>query len=148
MKSSYKTWVSGDSEVFPWQLLGEWDLDYFPWPWTLKDWQELSVSPRRYFLAWHDEAGFALWELDGSPAAYLLKILVRPQNRGNGHARELMSLSEEWLTEQGFDLGLLEVQWDNASAIALYESLGWQKSRRIANFYRDGSDAFNMQKSF
>lgn len=148
MKSSFNTWTSGDTQALPWQHVGEWDLNYFPWPWTMKDWQELAQSPRHYFLLWHDDAGFALWELDGSPAAYLLKILVRPKFRGEGYGHQLMSLSEQWLSEQGFDLGLLEVQWDNSSAISLYESLGWQQSRRISAFYRDGSDAISMQKSF
>lgn len=148
MKSFFKTWTTADSHAIPWQMLGEWDLDYFPWPWTIDDWATLQQSPRHYFLIWHEQAGFALWDLDGSPAAYLLKVLVRPQHRGDGIGRQLMSLSEEWLAEQGFDLGLLEVQWDNAAAIGMYEALGWQKSRRIGAFYRDGSDAFSMQKSF
>src|SRR5690606_34765411 len=100
-----------------------------------------------YLMFWNEDA-FILWDLDGSPAAYLLKILVAPNARGQGLAAKLMDQSQEWLSNEGYDSGVLEVSVDNEAAINLYKAQGWQDLRRIRNFYRDGTDAISMQKLF
>lgn len=145
----FKLWSNDQYEFMPpWLQFAQWDLKDFPWPWQQEDWLNLSASGRHYLFVWHPEAGFALWELDGKPAAYLLKVLTRPSFRRRGLSQALLAFSEEWLKEHGFASGVLEVQCENEAAIALYKSQGWKDLRRIKRFYNDGSDALSMQKIF
>ncbi len=132
----------------PWQQLAQWDQAEFPWPWPLKEWTNLANGPRRYLLQWHDQAGFALWELDNMPHAYLLKILVRPQSRGQGFAKAFLNAGQQWLKNAAFSSALLEVECSNTAAVELYRQQNWQILHRIKKFYADGSDAFSMQKMF
>ncbi|MGW4384765.1 N-acetyltransferase family protein [Kitasatospora sp. NPDC004531] len=68
---------------------------------------------------------------DGSPVAWVMLVEVAPEHRGRGHGRTLMRLAErECLTAGVRHLGL-NVFADNATAIALYDSLGYRVTRRI-----------------
>lgn len=143
------TWTLGnDHTVVPWEQLAQWDKEDFPWPWQKDDWLNLAHGPRRYLLQWLPQAGFALWELDNKPHAYLLKVLIRPAWRGKGLAQELLGAGQQWLQHTEFSTALLEVACTNLAAIALYQAQGWSTLRCVKKFYADGSDAFSMQKLF
>ena len=52
-----------------------------------------------------------------------------------------------YLKEIGATSCSLEVRTTNASAIALYEHLGFRKQETIPKYYEDGADAYRMAKS-
>ena len=39
---------------------------------------------------------------------------------------------------------VLETEYDNAAALALYESLGFVREKRLYRFYMNGKDAFRL----
>lgn len=129
----------------PWQPLSSWDCAEFPWPWQKLDWTSIETSQRNYLVSWSDAGAFSLWELDGLPAAYLLKILVLNKNRGQGLAHQLMKKNLETLTSLDFLSAALEVEVNNMPAIRLYKKFGWQELRRVRGFYSNGSDALSME---
>jgi len=42
---------------------------------------------------------------------------------------------------------VLETEFDNAAALALYESLGFIREKRLFRFYLNGKDAFRLTLS-
>lgn len=73
------------------------------------------------------------------------RIAVVPASRGRGLARELL----EALVDRARDLGagrmLLEVAADNAPAIALYGSFGFDTISTRRGYYAGGIDALVME---
>jgi GNAT superfamily N-acetyltransferase len=68
---------------------------------------------------------------DGSPLAWVMVVEVDQGHRGRGYGRALMQVAErECLAAGVHDLGL-NVFSDNPTAIGLYESLGYQVTRRV-----------------
>jgi ribosomal-protein-alanine N-acetyltransferase len=70
---------------------------------------------------------------------HLLQVATSPRLRRQGVGRGLVHALME--RARGARQGLLEVHAANASAIALYESLGWIPVARRAAYYKDGGDA-------
>lgn len=120
------------------------EKEFFPWPWQESDWSNLAKNNRQYLLISDGRNGFALWELDNHPHAYLLKIITAPNQRGTGIASLLMELSIEVLRSLKFEDSSLEVQVDNKAAITFYLKHSWVETRRIKIFYANGQDAFSM----
>jgi len=50
------------------------------------------------------------------------------------------------LATLGFKRILLEVRCDNTPAIALYRKFGFSVTKQLDTFYRDGCDAYLMEK--
>jgi ribosomal-protein-alanine N-acetyltransferase len=100
----------------------------------------------------HPQAVLLLARLGGRPVGYaafrhaageaeLLRLAVRPEERRRGIARALVAEGFERLREEDVQVCFLEVRQDNASAIALYERLGFARNGRRRAYYRDGTDA-------
>ena len=85
-------------------------------------------------------AGFALFRrvLD---EAELLRVAVAPEARRHGVARHLVRRGLRELAKRGVGVCHLEVRAGNASAIALYEALGFALAGRRARYYADGETA-------
>lgn len=76
--------------------------------------------------------------------ARLYSLAVDPAAQGLGIARKLLqNLSEQC----GAPVISLEVRADNARAIALYTSLGFDEIARRHHYYDDGADALVMRKA-
>jgi ribosomal-protein-alanine acetyltransferase len=73
--------------------------------------------------------------------AELLRIGVDPEARRTGLARALLVEGLERLLRLEVQVCFLEVRVDNASAIRLYESLGFSCTGHRKGYYRDGTDA-------
>jgi len=123
------------------------DKDFFPFPWTNKQWLE-AHKKSSFHLFYHSELrGFALFQL--SPAeelAHLLKILINPSTRGVGLASQIMNASHQNLRVLGFKRAFLEVESENVAAIGLYDKLGYKKIHYKKKFYSNGADAHIMEK--
>ena len=96
-------------------------------------------------------------ELDGTIAAYvgaesvldesnIGNIVTHKDFRGRGIATRLFDALLKKLKEQGIAKVFLEVEHDNAPAIALYEKSGFTKYGHRRDYYGPGKDAVLMSK--
>ena len=96
-------------------------------------------------------------ELDGTIAAYvgaesvldesnIGNIVTHKDYRGRGIATRLFDALLKELKEQGIAKVFLEVEHDNAPAIALYEKSGFTKYGHRRDYYGPGKDAVLMSK--
>jgi ribosomal-protein-alanine N-acetyltransferase len=106
--------------------------------------------PRSLLLVAETEGtivGYALALVRGRRAAKLYSIGVVPQMRGRGTAAALLRQLLEELGALGFARVVLEVRTGNENAIVLYRRFGFEVTKRLASFYRDGCDAYLMERS-
>ena len=96
-------------------------------------------------------------ELDGTIVAYvgaesvldesnIGNIVTHKDYRGRGIATRLFDALLKELKEQGIAKVFLEVEHDNAPAIALYEKSGFTKYGHRRDYYGPGKDAVLMSK--
>ena len=96
-------------------------------------------------------------EVEGKIAGYVL-VLVKRKNaklysigvakayRNRKISHKLLKAVYKELESMGFETLLLEVRVDNEIAIALYEKEGFKVQKKLKYFYRDGCDAYLMEK--
>lgn len=77
--------------------------------------------------------------------ADLDRIAVLPAARGRGLARELLAALVDSARDLGADRMLLEVAADNAAAIGLYDSFGFDTINTRTGYYSGGIDALVME---
>ena len=111
-------------------------------------WADLSDS---FYLcsAWKEKKllGAALWEKGPwDEVAHLHKIFVRKEAEGKGIARQVLEESAVFLRKLGAKNLYLEVAITNERAITFYHKAGFKQLVVKKRFYRDGTDAFAMQK--
>ena len=82
----------------------------------------------------------------GSDIARLYSIAVAQSARGRGVGQALLVAAERAARTHGSRRLRLEVRQDNASAIRLYERLGYRRFGAYAKFYEDGADAWRYEK--
>jgi len=85
-------------------------------------------------------AGFVLSRIVLDEAE-ILTVAIRPECRGRGHARPLLSRHLDELSRRGAARVHLEVEDGNAPAVALYRRLGFKEIGRRNGYYLkpDGS---------
>lgn len=76
--------------------------------------------------------------------AELLRIATHPEQRRQGRARQLLDIAWPILSAAGIVRCHLEVRADNAPALALYSTFGFQQAGRRRGYYRDGTDALTL----
>jgi ribosomal protein S18 acetylase RimI-like enzyme len=92
-------------------------------------------------------AGYALIVLrKGGPAARLYSLAVDPALGRRGVGRALLEACEHYACAHGRNTLRLEVRDDNASAIALYEKMGYRHFGRYKRYYADGATALRFEK--
>lgn len=74
------------------------------------------------------------------------RVAVLPGRRREGLGRKLMQHALQVAQSEGATAALLEVRADNAPALALYETMGFQREGRRKSYYPDGTDAILMRK--
>ena len=79
-----------------------------------------------------------------SARVYSLAVAVSHQRRGVGH--ELLHAAERYARAHGRMRLTLEARYDNLSAIALYEKLGFRTIGRCSGYYADGAAAIRFEK--
>lgn len=104
----------------------------FPRPWSAAEFSTLLASPFSVLVEGND--GFALGRVVAGEAE-LLTIAVRPEARRNGEGRQILQRLLREAVSRGADCMFLEVAADNTPAIALYESLGFQKTGQRKGYY-------------
>jgi len=117
-----------------------------PWPYTA-------------FERFLDEPGFLVATRDGGVVGYVVGDVTPNFGRDIGHVkdlavagparqrgigRSLLVQSLAALAIQGAKLVKLEVRESNAPAQSLYRDVGFETTRRVSRYYRDGEDALVM----
>ena len=90
--------------------------------------------------------GFILAYRRGRPWGHIITIDVHPDFRHQELGTRLMEHAEQRLKESGATRILLEAGVENETAIRFYEKLGYAIRRLLPNYYKDGSDAYLMEK--
>ncbi len=91
-------------------------------------------------------AGYAL-ALIRRRKAKLYSLGTAPHYRGQGVGGALLESMIKELNERGFKEVVLEVRCDNTGAVTLYERYGFIIVNRLDAFYRDGCDAYLMERT-
>jgi ribosomal protein S18 acetylase RimI-like enzyme len=84
----------------------------------------------------------------GSKVARLYSIASLPEARGKGVGTALLDAVESEAQRRRCQFVRLEVHTSNASAIRLYERLGYRRLGGVVKgFYENGADAFRYEKT-
>ena len=83
-----------------------------------------------------DVAGFASVRRDG----YVLFLAVAPEYRGEGHGGRLVAEVADHHRSV-----TCHARTTNHAALGFYETLGFEVTRRIDNYYEDGGDAYYLR---
>ncbi|WP_113908120.1 GNAT family N-acetyltransferase [Aliidiomarina celeris] len=103
--------------------------------------QALLQWPDLLYVACNEQneiLGYALFapaapKVNTPNSAWLMSLLVSPQARGQGVGKALTTFGLQHLVEQGIVQCMLTVAPDNASAIQLYQKLGFNTEVTIAH---------------
>jgi ribosomal-protein-alanine N-acetyltransferase len=129
--------VALEQELFPEQ------------PWSdAAFWSELAHVPStRWYMVHEDADG-----IDGyvglmavPPEADVQTIAVATRAQGNGLGRELLSALIDEARRRECSQVFLEVRSNNASAVRLYESVGFERQAVRTDYYGPGRDAVVMR---
>lgn len=105
-------------------------------------------NPDVVMLVAGDSAGYVLGEITGDDRhGEIIDLAVMKQHRGQGLGRDLLERVSENLRDKGAAEILLYVRTDNAAAIHLYETAGFEKTKDMPGYYQDG-DGMQMTKRF
>ena len=116
--------------------------------WTAAQfWSELAYDDRTYLVVEESERVVAYGGvMVRPPTADIQTIAVHPDRRGRGIARDLFTRLLATADGRGCSEVLLEVSADNAAAIALYASEGFEVIARRSSYYGPGLDALIMRR--
>ena len=114
-----------------------------PRPWSAAEFSDL-IGNRLNFLLIRPQ-GFLLGRVVADEAE-LLTLAVAPEARRMGLGRALLAEFAHTSTARGAREAFLEVASDNAPAIALYASAGWQRAGTRRDYYAPGIDAMVMRR--
>ncbi len=113
-----------------------------PRAWSADEFSDL-LDNRLNFLLIRPQ-GFLLGR-SVSDEAELLTLAVAPEARRRGVGRALLAEFAHTSHARGAREAFLEVASDNAPAIALYASAGWQRAGTRRDYYAPGIDAIVMR---
>lgn len=114
----------------------------FSTPWSEKSIrEELNNEWAIWYVAMeeNDLLGYigVQYGLDGGD---IMTIATAPEHRGNGIAKQLISVILEVFKEKALQYLTLEVRPSNASALCLYQKLGFREVGRRKKYYREPTE--------
>ena len=108
---------------------------------------DLTNPDNAIFLAFDEEtaAAFANCSLrhdyvegtDSNPVGYLEGIYVRPEYRGRGAARALVSLCEDWSRARGCAEFASDCELDNTDSLRFHLKIGFDEVNRVICFTKE-----------
>jgi GNAT superfamily N-acetyltransferase len=90
--------------------------------------------------------GCGCFKVFNNNAIEIKRMVVRPESRGSGIAKLILSELEKWAIEKGFSVSVLETGIKQPEAIRFYTKLGYT---RIDNYgqYKDNQNSICMSKA-
>ena len=76
---------------------------------------------------------------------YIAMLAVHPDYRRLGLGRKLVKKSIDQMKVEGADEVMLETEITNLAALKLYESFGFVRDKRQAQYYLNGNDAYKLK---
>ena len=76
---------------------------------------------------------------------YIAMLAVHPDYRRLGLGRKLVKKSIDQMKAEGADEVMLETEITNLAALRLYESFGFVRDKRQAQYYLNGNDAYKLK---
>lgn len=114
---------------------------------SLRRFVKSPLRPVLVAMAGEALAGYAALSMpSNSRSARLYSIAVDPRVGRRGVGRALMLACERHALARRRQSMRLEVRYDNAPAIALYESLGYRRFGEYDDYYEDGAAALRFEK--
>lgn len=112
------------------------EISAYPFPWSLGIFRDCLSSGYRCRVLEIDTKiqGYSLVSM-GAGEAHILNLCVHPSLRGKGYGRLLLQEQLDALADLNVDMVLLEVRPSNSSAIALYDSMGFNEIGRRKDYY-------------
>lgn len=116
--------------------------------WSEESWSEELTSTNRHVVVSRDDAG------DVAAAATfcfvgdvvdLHRIVTRASARRQGRAGDLMMAGIAWACDSAAKRMILEVEQDNAPALALYTAHGFQEIATRRDYYGAGAHAVVLE---
>lgn len=117
----------------------------FTYRYFIHQWPELS------FVALHAGRiiGTIVCKMDehktGPMRGYVAMLAVDKALRKRGVGKWLVRRATQAMRDSGCDEVALETEVTNLGAIALYESLGFVRDKRLLRYYLNGNDAFRLK---
>ncbi len=111
----------------------------FPRTWLTGSQMTQRLNANRKLLVVGDEAaaGYAYAQADVAGEGSIEFVGVAPDHRGRGIGRRLVAASLRWLFEElGVERIELHVRADNRAALALYDSLGFERGHEVVGVRR------------
>ena len=111
----------------------------------------LRAKEKPVFAATIDDelAGYVLLALSkGGRSARIYTIAVDPRFARRGVGMALIAAAEKFARRHERGVITLEVRYDNAPAIALYEKCGFRPFGEHEDYYSDGATALRYKKTF
>lgn len=107
-------------------------------------------------LAQNETRNYWVYENDGQiigyaglctvlPISDVQTIAINPEFQGQGLGRKLLTLLVETAKQRNALDVMLEVRFDNPTAISLYKSMGFITIHRRVGYYKGGVDALIMR---
>jgi ribosomal-protein-alanine N-acetyltransferase len=131
------------------RILAEAEIVCFSDPWPSQFFVAEILADGRFNRLLVDPAGhmvaylFCAWQY---LQLHVLKVATLPPHQRTGLATRLMALAEGHTAEMGGDGLILEVRPSNASALAFYAALKYDRMGIRPKYYQDGEDAVIMTK--
>lgn len=118
-----------------------------------------SIFTYRYFLnQWPEFCFIALEEENsvgtivckmedrmGRKRGYIAMLAVDPKHRGKKIGTKLVEMVMEALEKVDIDEIVLETEINNEASLALYEKLGFVRSKLLKRYYMNGVDAYRLK---
>ncbi|KAH9465010.1 hypothetical protein Pst134EB_004502 [Puccinia striiformis f. sp. tritici] len=75
---------------------------------------------------------------------YIAMLTTKKEARKRGIARKLVHMAMQRMIADGAQEIVLETEFDNSSALAFYQTLGFIREKRLFAFYLNYKDAFRL----
>jgi ribosomal-protein-alanine N-acetyltransferase len=120
----------------------------FPQPWPFSAFERFLDEPA-FLVAVRDPeiVGYVVADVTpnyGRDIGHVKDLAVRPDARGVGLGRRLLSQAIRRMASDGATLVKLEVREHNDAALSLYRDEGFELLRRVPGYYEDGETALVM----
>lgn len=112
------------------------ELSAYPYPWTFGIFRDcLSAGYECWVLERAGELiGYGVLSVAGGEA-HILNLCVTPSEQGRGHGRRVLARLTDLARWHRAERIFLEVRPSNTSAIALYDSVGFNEIGKRPNYY-------------